>query len=169
MFWLETSLAMKPSSRRAASFEYSGSSAISEAAVWMESRSSSLVVAPLYRPPMVLLATRIALTESSPAQQRSTARTILLTSAGSSAPLRLRTCICDALCCDEETGNATAGCAVEVSTRTGVAMTMPFPPKRDGNADEMEKKKTPVHREPPLGGLQIFRAGIGAAAGRSSD
>src|SRR5215469_9256500 len=108
---------MKPFSRRAASFEYSGSSAMSEAAVWIESRSSSLVVAPLYRPPIVLLATRMASTDCSPLQQRSTARTILLTSAGSRFPFRFRTCICEEF---PAKGNATTE-SVTVE-RTGVAM-----------------------------------------------
>jgi hypothetical protein len=36
--------------------------------------------------------------------------------------------------------------------------------------DEMGKRqKTPVHRQPPLGGLHDFHAGFGAVTGRSSD
>src|SRR5690606_36118677 len=51
----------------------------------------SLVVAPSYRPLIVLVATRNASTSSRPTQQRLTARTILLTSTGSRCPLRLVT------------------------------------------------------------------------------
>src|ERR1700685_539977 len=116
MSWLATSLSITPSSRRAASREYSGSSEIRAAAVWMESRSSSLVVAPLNKPPMVLLATRIGSTLSSPAQQRSTARTILLTSAFSREPLRLRTCITEFF---EGEGNDEAESANDVCTGAG--------------------------------------------------
>src|SRR5579883_2120085 len=93
MSWLPTSFAIYVESRRAASLEYSGSSAIRSAAVWMERLSSSLVVAPSYRPPMVLVATLSTSTLGRSWPQRATARTILLTSTGSSAPLRLRTCI----------------------------------------------------------------------------
>ena len=46
MSWFWTSFSMNTVSSRAASFEYWGSSAISEAAVRMESSSSSRVVAP---------------------------------------------------------------------------------------------------------------------------
>ncbi len=46
MFCPLTSFVIVASNSRAASFEYSGSSAISEAAVWMEMESSSRVVAP---------------------------------------------------------------------------------------------------------------------------
>jgi NADPH:quinone reductase-like Zn-dependent oxidoreductase len=35
--------------------------------------------------------------------------------------------------------------------------------------DEMGNRKTPVHRQPPLGGLHDFHAGIGVVTGRSSD
>src|SRR5215472_6356938 len=118
---------MKPSSRRAASFEYSGSSAISEAAVWMESRSSSFVVAPLYKPPIVLLATRMASTDCSPAQQRLTARTILFTSAGSRFPFRFRTCICEEFP-DEGNASTESGTAA----RTGVAMDAFSPTREEG-------------------------------------
>ena len=93
MSWLRTSLSMKTASSRAASWEYSGSSAMSDAAVRMESSSSSRVVAPSYSPLMVRVATRSGSTLSSPPEERSTARTIFITSAGSSPPFRLRTCI----------------------------------------------------------------------------
>src|SRR5271165_5062399 len=47
---------------------------------------------------------------------------------------------------------------------------MPFPPNTKGNGDEMEKRqKTPVHRQPPLGGSHDFHAGFGVVTGRSSD
>src|SRR3569832_2415725 len=59
----------------------------------MERLSSSFVVAPSYRPPMVFVAIFRTSTFSSPWPQRATARTILLTSTGSREPLRLRTCI----------------------------------------------------------------------------
>ena len=61
MFCPATSLEMVASSRRAARREYSGSSAMREAAVWIEMESSSRVEAPSKRPPMVLLATRMAI------------------------------------------------------------------------------------------------------------
>ena len=93
MSWLRTSLSMKTARRRAASLEYSGSSAMSDAAVRMESSSNSLVVAPSYSPLMVRVATRSGSTLSSPPEERSTARTIFITSAGSSPPFRLRTCM----------------------------------------------------------------------------
>src|SRR5256885_8827074 len=91
--WLETSLVMKFESSRAARREYSGSSEIRRAEVWMERLSSSLVVAPSYRPPIVLVATLRTSTLARPCPQRWTARTILFTSTGSREPLRLRTCI----------------------------------------------------------------------------
>ena len=93
MFCPLTSFAMVASSKRAASLEYSGSSAISQAAVWIDTSSSSRVVAPSYRPPMVRLATRMGSTWVRPAQQGCTARTILLTSTASEEPLGLPTCI----------------------------------------------------------------------------
>src|ERR1039458_7432731 len=46
---------------------------------------------------MVRVATRKASTDSSPAQHRETARTILLTSTGSDGPSRLRTCMLEAV------------------------------------------------------------------------
>ena len=52
-------------------------------AVRIDSSSSSRVVAPSYRPAMVLSATRMGSTSGMPSQQRVTARTILLTSTGS--------------------------------------------------------------------------------------
>src|SRR3954471_23202774 len=89
--WPRTSLSMYAASRRAASREYSGSSATSSAAVWIDSRSSSSVVAPSYRPLIVFVATRNGSTVDKPVAQRSTARTILSTWTSSNAPLRLRT------------------------------------------------------------------------------
>src|ERR1700733_6433075 len=86
-----TSLSTKADSRRAASREYSGSSKMNEAAVRIDSSSSSRGVAPSYSPAMVLSATRIGSTSCRPSQQRVTARTILLTSTGSRLPLRLVT------------------------------------------------------------------------------
>jgi hypothetical protein len=91
MPWPRTSLSMNPASSRAASREYAGSSPIMSAAVRMDSWSSSVVVAPSYRPLIVLVATRIGSTSARSPAQRSTARTILLTSTGSVSPLRLRT------------------------------------------------------------------------------
>ena len=61
------------------------------AAVRMANSSSSTVVAPSQRPLMVRVATRMQSTPSSPALQRSTRRTILVTSTGSRLPSRLRT------------------------------------------------------------------------------
>src|SRR5260370_15065438 len=47
---------------------------------------------------------------------------------------------------------------------------MPLPPNTKGKGDEMGKRqKTPVHRQPPLGGLLDFHAGFGVVTGRSSD
>ena len=89
MPWLRTSLSTYVASRRAASFAYCGSSAMSPAAVWMESWSSSRVVAPSKRPLMVFVATRSVSTCGRPVQHRFTARTILFTSTASDAPLRL--------------------------------------------------------------------------------
>ena len=57
----------------------------------MDSSSSSWVVAPLYRPEMVRVATRIGSTACRPSQQRCTARTILFRSTSSVVPLRLVT------------------------------------------------------------------------------
>ena len=91
--WFRTSLSMNTASRRPASLEYSGSSAMRDAAVRMESSSSSRVVAPSYSPLMVRVATRSGSTLSSPPDDRSTARTIFITSAASSPPFRLRTCM----------------------------------------------------------------------------
>src|SRR5260221_10254475 len=85
-------------------------------------------------------------TERRPSQQRSTARTILFTSAGSSEPLRLRTCICDGL---DETGNGTTDWAVP--TRTGVAINAFSATDREKDMNG-KMPKTPVHRQPPLGG-----------------
>src|SRR6185312_12307162 len=96
--WPLTSLSMYAPSRRAASWPYSGSSAVSAAAVRMESWSSSCVVAPSYRPPMVLSATRSGSTACRPSALRVTARTILLTSTVSWPPLRLVTRIWPGLC-----------------------------------------------------------------------
>src|ERR1700761_1590046 len=106
-------------SSRAASREYSGSSAISEAAVWIEIESSSRVDAPSKRPPIVLLATRIASTCGSPAQQRSTARTILFTSTGSRVPLRLRTCICGAASASGKFGSSSVSVDCNVAMGRG--------------------------------------------------
>src|ERR1700732_423930 len=90
---------------------------------------------------------RIGSTPSNPSQQRSTARTILFTSAGSCDPFRLRTCIWDEF---TATGNGTTDCGM--LTRTGVAMTA-FSAKEKREGDEMEERqKTPDHRQPPLGG-----------------
>ncbi len=93
MPWPRTSLSITPASRRAASSEYCGSSPTNSAAVWIESRSSSTVVAPSNRPLIVLVATLNGSTSSRSRAQRSTARTILFTSTSSRSPLRLRTCI----------------------------------------------------------------------------
>ena len=71
--WPDTSLSMKALSRRAASWPYSGSSAMSAAAVRIDSWSSSCVVAPSYRPPMVFRATRIGSTACRPSAVRVTA------------------------------------------------------------------------------------------------
>jgi len=57
----------------------------------MDSSSSSCVVAPLYRPEMVRVATRIGSTECRPSEERCTARTILFRSTSSVVPLRLVT------------------------------------------------------------------------------
>ena len=57
----------------------------------MLSSSRSIVVAPSWRPLIVRVATRIRSTRSRPRAARPTARTILLTSTGSSVPSRLRT------------------------------------------------------------------------------
>ncbi len=57
-----TSFSITPASRRAARRPYSGSSAVSRAAVRIESSSSSDVVAPSYSPEMVRVATRIGST-----------------------------------------------------------------------------------------------------------
>src|SRR5258707_6379747 len=47
---------------------------------------------------------------------------------------------------------------------------MPFLPITEGKGDELGKRrKTPVHRQPPLGGLHAFHAGFGVVTGRSSD
>jgi hypothetical protein len=89
--WLRTSLSTYPASRRAASREYCGSSPIISAAVWIDSRSSSAVVAPSYRPLIVRVATRIGSTSARSPHTRSTARTILLTSTDSLSPFRFRT------------------------------------------------------------------------------
>ena len=88
-----TSFSITSASRRAARRPYSGSSAVSSAAVRIDSSSSSRVVAPSYRPEMVRVATRIGSTACRPSQVRVTARTILLRSTGSRRPLRLVTLI----------------------------------------------------------------------------
>src|SRR5258708_12494033 len=107
---------------------------------------------------------RIGSTDRRPSQQRSTERTILFTSAGSSDPLRLRTCIWEEL---TGTRNDTTGCAA--LTRTGVAMNA-FSAKDTRGGDEMERsRKTPHHRQPPLGGSLDIHAGFGVVTGRSSD
>src|SRR5258708_10926685 len=107
---------------------------------------------------------RIASTDRRPSQQRSTARTILFTSAGSSDPLRLRTCIWEEL---TETGNDTTDCAA--LTRTGVAMNA-FSAKDTREGDEMERnRKTPHHRQPPLGGSLDIHAGFGVVTGSASE
>jgi len=59
----------------------------------MDSSSSSRVVAPLYRPEMVRVATRIGSTACRPSEERCTARTILFRSTSSVVPLRLVTLI----------------------------------------------------------------------------
>jgi hypothetical protein len=82
---------MKAASKRAPRREYCGSSAINDDAVWIESWSSSRVVAPSYKPLIVRVATRIGSTSFKPALQRCTARTILLTSTGSKVPARFFT------------------------------------------------------------------------------
>ncbi len=47
---------------------------------------------------------------------------------------------------------------------------MPFLPITEGKGDELGKRqKTPVHRQPPLGGSHNFHAGFGVVTGRSSD
>src|SRR5258708_37549485 len=47
---------------------------------------------------------------------------------------------------------------------------MPFLPITEGKGDELgEHRKTPVHRQPPLGGSHNFHAGFGVVTGRSSD
>jgi hypothetical protein len=89
--WPVTSASMYSASSRAASREYSGSSPISSAAVWMESWSSSSVVAPSYRPLMVLVATRSGSISDRSSARRATAATMRVTSTGSRSPLRLRT------------------------------------------------------------------------------
>jgi len=66
----------------AAQAERAGS-AMKPAAVAIDSWSSSWVVAPSNRPPMVRIATRLASTFGSPLQQRPTAFTILFKSASS--------------------------------------------------------------------------------------
>src|SRR3546814_185268 len=86
-----TSLAITPASGRAARRLYSGSSAVSSAAVRFDSSSSSRVLAPSYSPEIVRVATRIGSTACRPSAQRCTARTILLRSTGSLPPLRLLT------------------------------------------------------------------------------
>src|SRR3546814_1201722 len=86
-----TSLAITPASSRAARRLYSGSSAVSSAAVRIDSSSSSRVLAPSYSPEIVRVATRIGSTACRPSAQRCTARTILLRSTGSLSPLRLLT------------------------------------------------------------------------------
>src|SRR5229473_5672605 len=107
---------------------------------------------------------RIGSTDRRPSQQRSTARTILFTSAGSSDPLRLRTCIWQEL---TGTGNDTTDCAA--LTRTGVAMNA-FSAQDTRGGDEMERsRETPDHRQPPLGGSLDIHAGFGVVTGRSSD
>ena len=70
-------------SSRAASWAYSGSRAVSAAAVWIDSSSSSFVLAPSYRPEIVFVATSRASTRVSPAQQRPTALTIFSRRTGS--------------------------------------------------------------------------------------
>src|SRR5260370_28961281 len=103
-------------------------------------------------------------TDCRPSQEGSTARTILFTSAGSSDPLRFRTCIWNEL---TGTGNDTTDCAA--LTRTGVAMNA-FSAKDTREGDEMERnRKTPDHRQPPLGGSLDIHAGFGVVTGRSSD
>src|SRR5688572_12107513 len=82
MYWL---------SRRAPKREYSGSSNIKLAAVWIESLSSSRVVAPSYKPLIVFVAIRITSTFGRFGVQREIARTILFMSTGSCDPFRLRT------------------------------------------------------------------------------
>ena len=79
--------------RRAASLAYCGSSTMRPAAVWIESWSSSRVVAPSKRPLIVLVAIRSESTSERPTQQRPTARTILSTSTA-----RTRRCACGPAC-----------------------------------------------------------------------
>ena len=64
---------------------------MSSAAVRIDSSSSSAVVAPSYRPEIVRVATRIGSTACRPSAARVIARTILLRSTTSLAPLRLVT------------------------------------------------------------------------------
>src|SRR5207342_3465892 len=89
--WPATSFAITPASKRAARRPYSGSSPVNNAAVRIDNSSSSLVVAPSYKPEIVRVATRIGSTACNPSAARVTARTILLRSTASLAPLRLVT------------------------------------------------------------------------------
>jgi hypothetical protein len=130
--------------------------------------SSSFVVAPSYKPPMVLVATRSASTCPRPAQQRPTARTILLTSTGSSAPLRLRTRMVVGTC----------GCRDSVAVPSvWAAASTSFPPRYTSVLSGKEwagKKGAPAggfSQAPssPLGDLGISRTRLVRPVGRSSD
>jgi hypothetical protein len=89
--WPATSFAITPASRRAARRPYSGSSPVSSAAVRIESSSSSLVVAPSYKPEIVRVATRIGSTACSPSAAARHRAHDLVEVDGSLAPLRLVT------------------------------------------------------------------------------
>src|SRR5713226_2721139 len=98
---------------------------------------------------------RIGSTDRRASQQRSTARTISFTSAGSNDPLRLRTCIWGEL---TRTGNDTTDCAA--LTRTGVAMNA-FSAKDTREGDEMEEaERHQIIANLPSEARSIFTPGL---------
>ena len=165
MFWPATSLSMVASSSRAARREYSGSSAISAAAVWMEMESSSRVEAPSKRPPMVLLATRMGSTCGRPWQQRCDGADDLVDVDG----FERRRCAC-APASGVRFGWGKVG--IEFGERRlqslpRCVLSAPEIQDRRRKDDSAEETATD-HRDPPLGGV-CNSCPFGTAHGRSSD